>query len=154
MSLFYFLIGFQVDASKFFLQYLILLIFQLTSETIGYMCAYSTANSTVGVIVLSVVLIFCLSLSGFLVSEPRSFLAWFEKINYFTYAYTASSLVEFEGLELQDGNVTVDGGTLLRASGRLRNDLSVEANVGILVVFLIVLRAACIPLLYVRMKKA
>lgn len=154
MSLFYFMVGFQLDASKFFLQYLILVAFQLTSETIGYICAYSTSNSTIGVIVLSIVLIFCLSLSGFLVSEPRSFLAWFEKINYFTYAYTASALVEFEGLQLVAQNTTVDGLEALRASGRLRNELSLETNIGILLSFLVVLRSACVPLLYLRMKLA
>lgn len=150
LTLFYFIVGFQSDANKFFQQYVILLLFLLISETIGYVCAYTASNSTVGVILLSLVLIVCLSMSGFLVSEPREYTLWFEKINYFTYAYTASVLVEFTDLQLVDGNDTIDGLSVIFASGRLRNDLSIEENISVLIAFLISLRMLCLPLLYYR----
>lgn len=54
-------------------------------------------------------MLLCLSTGGFLVSEPKVYWQWFETINFFTFAYTASVLVEFEGLELFVGNETVDG---------------------------------------------
>jgi hypothetical protein len=43
------------------------LVFWLVAETIGIICACTTPSATIGVLVLSVLLVICLGLGGFLV---------------------------------------------------------------------------------------
>ncbi|CAK9099879.1 ABC transporter G family member 22 (ABC transporter ABCG.22) [Durusdinium trenchii] len=143
----YHLCGFQPQASRFFSMYGILAIFLLLSETIGLICATTTPNPTVGVLVLSIVLLFALALGGFLVSQPRSYYEWFEYINFFVYGLVATIRVEFEDLTLFVGNVPVDALQALEQSGRVRNDLSVGENVAVLVGMLVAFRFSALLLL-------
>lgn len=64
----YFLIGFQYDAAKFFIWLITLLLFALTSETLGYICAIVTPDSKVGIVLLTLIMMIVMSFSGYLVS--------------------------------------------------------------------------------------
>lgn len=133
----YFLIGFQLEAGHFFIFVVIVVIFQLSSETMGLICAATTPNPTIGVLLLSFILLIALAFGGFVVSEPRSFYIWFEKINFFVYAYTAATLNEFDGLTLYIDGEPVKAIDYLRAEGRLRNDLTLGENIAVMIAFLI-----------------
>jgi len=139
----YFLVGFQLEASRFFIFFLIVVLFLLISETIGYICAITTPNATVGVLVLSIVLLVALALGGFLVSKPRSFYEWTEKINFFVYGLTAMTRNEFEGLTLYFEGQPVDALTLQR----LPNNLSKGANIAVLAAMLVLFRLTTLMLL-------
>ena len=65
----YFMVGYVVAASNFFIFLVVYNLFQLCSETIGFMCAAVTKTSTYGILILTFVLLFLLSFSGFLVSD-------------------------------------------------------------------------------------
>jgi ATP-binding cassette subfamily G (WHITE) protein 1/ATP-binding cassette subfamily G (WHITE) protein 2 len=65
----YFMMGFQLSAAKFAVWWAVLVLFALASETLGYMAAIATPDSKVGVAVLSILLVFLLSFSGYLVSR-------------------------------------------------------------------------------------
>uniref|UniRef100_A0A7S2SAY3 ABC transporter domain-containing protein n=1 Tax=Mucochytrium quahogii TaxID=96639 RepID=A0A7S2SAY3_9STRA len=151
----YFICGFKMDAGSFFVFYLITSIFLLISETIGYMCAVVTPEPTIGVLLLSLVMIVCLALGGFLVSHSKVYYEWFENINFFVFALTAMTLNEFEGLTLYDTNGRpYDALQALRDQGRVRNNLSMWENILVLVVMLVILRAATLLLLMRKIGKS
>jgi len=136
----YWIVGFE--PGSFFVFYLIVLLFQLISETIGLLCAQTTPNATVGVLLLSLVLLVCLAIGGFLVSQPKIWYSWFESINFFSYAYTAIIHNQFESLELFDPstNSTVNGLDYIISVGRVSNSLSMWGNIGVLFAMLVILR--------------
>lgn len=74
--LLYFMFGFQATAAKFLIWWLTLVLFALASETLGMLCAIVTPDSKIGVTVLSAVLVFLLSFSGFLVSAGGGSQPW------------------------------------------------------------------------------
>jgi ABC-type multidrug transport system ATPase subunit len=154
----YFLSGFQSDFVKFAEFTVVLVLALLVSETIGLLCAVTTKTPTIGVLVLSMVMLVCMALGGFLVSEPKPIYEWFEYINFFVYANTAMMLNQFSGLVLyQDVNVGPGAGTRvpvsdmvqeLRANERIRNNLGVWGNIAVLAGFLVGLRLLAFALLY------
>jgi hypothetical protein len=74
--------------------------------------------------------------------------AWFHAFNLFTYASTALTLNEFDGLVLVDEQgQRVDALAALRQAGRLRNNLSLWANIGVLAGMLVALRLVAFALL-------
>jgi ATP-binding cassette subfamily G (WHITE) protein 1/ATP-binding cassette subfamily G (WHITE) protein 2 len=72
----YFMMGFQASAAKFGVWWAVLVLFALASETLGYMAAIATPDSKVGVAVLSILLVFLLSFSGYLVSGGCNLSIW------------------------------------------------------------------------------
>jgi hypothetical protein len=56
-------------ASKFFLFYVTLLMFQLISEGLGLLCAIVTRTATYAIILLTFLLLLLLSFTGFLVTK-------------------------------------------------------------------------------------
>lgn len=141
----YFLCGFQYDAIKFLEFTLILILFVFISETIGLLSAALTKNSTIGVLLLSIILLVCLALGGFLVSETKPAWEWFEHINFFSYAFAALQLSQFEGLTLYQTNGTAISDLVpkLKAMGRIRSNLTMWQNIGVLLGMLFVLRMSC-----------
>ncbi|GBG29729.1 ABC transporter G family member 8 [Hondaea fermentalgiana] len=150
----YFLIGLSVSGEQFFIFLAIVVIFQLISETLGSICAIATPNPTIGVLMLSMVLLIALSFGGFVVSAPRSYYVWFEKINFFVYAYTALALNECENLTVYADGHPVNALDLLRADDRIRNDFSLGENIGILVAFLVFFRLFALALVYLSSSKS
>ncbi len=97
---------------------------------------------------LSVVLVIALGLGGFLVTPTPSHYEWFQTINFFSYALTAMTLNEFAGLVLVDEQgQQVDALAALRQTGRIRNNLSLWGNVGVLVGMLLLFRVVAYVLL-------
>lgn len=76
----YFMIGFQANAAKFFIALGIMVMFMLTSETIGQMVGILCRQVTTSVLVLTIVLLLLLSFSGFLTAELKSYLVWLQKV--------------------------------------------------------------------------
>jgi hypothetical protein len=89
----YFMMGFQLSAAKFAVWWAVLVLFALASETLGYMAAIATPDSKVGVAVLSILLVFLLSFSGYLVSW-RAVLRY---IGYNSYNKQQQQLCRFSG---------------------------------------------------------
>lgn len=145
----YWLAGFQADAVKFFEFAAITIVFLLTSETIGLLCATASKTPTIGVLVLSLVLLVCLAVGGFLVSQPKPAFTWFEKINFFVFAYTAMLNNQFSDLVLYaaDGTPVTDVVQVLRDEGRVRNNLSIWENVLVMLAILVVCRLGSFYLL-------
>jgi hypothetical protein len=56
-------------ASKFFLFYVTLLMFQLISEGLGLLSAIATRTATYAIVLLTFLLLLLLSLTGFLVTK-------------------------------------------------------------------------------------
>lgn len=148
----YWLAGFQSDASKFFEFIAIIIVFLFTSETIGLLCATATKTATIGVLLLSLVLLVCLAVGGFLVSQPKPAFTWFESINFFVFAYTALLNNQFSGLTLYAGEEPItDVVQVLREQGRVRNNLSIWANVAVMLAILVICRTLSFILLRRRL---
>ena len=140
----YFLAGFQRDVDKVLIFFLLIFIFSIVSETLGLICAVVTKTATMAVLLLSLVLVVCLALGGFLFFKPKPGFMWFEKINFFVFATTALQRNEFDGLVLNNcrTNSTIGLSQELIKEGRIRNDYSRGANIAILTGILVFLRIA------------
>lgn len=137
----YFFIGLAGTFGQFMTFFVTTTLFLLLSETLGLLAAMATSDPTVATIVLSLLLLICLALGGFLVSETKPWTEWFSHINFFTYGFTALVRNEFDGLTLVDETgESVDALEFIKATGRLPNDLSVWANVAVLFAFTIFFR--------------
>lgn len=138
----YFFVGLAATFSQFMVFFFTTTLFLLLSETLGLLFAMATPDPTVATIVLSLILLICLALGGFLVSEPKPWTEWFSHINFFTFAFTALVQNEFTGLTLideQTGQPT-DAMQFLKDTNRVPNDLSMWENIAALAGYLVVLR--------------
>eukprot|EP00889_Picochlorum_renovo_P008324 jgi/Picre1/35354/NNA_002816.t1 len=75
----YFMVGYTITVSNVFIYLAAYALFQITSESIGVMCAAVTKNSTYATLALTFVLLILLSFSGFLVSDVPVYFRWLEK---------------------------------------------------------------------------
>jgi hypothetical protein len=91
----FFMIGFAITATNLFIYLGAFVMFELTSENIGVMCATVTKNSTSAILILTFVLLLLLSFSGFLVSDVPVYFEWITVISYLTYTYAPISVSEF-----------------------------------------------------------
>lgn len=140
----YLVMGYHSSAKSFFLHYLVVIIFVLTSETIGFLISHLTSDSTAGILITSSTLLVCSSLGGFIVgSGPREWYAWTDKINYFSYAYNSLILIEFNDITLTgENNQIITGQEILNSTRILKNDLSLGENILIMICILIIIRGA------------
>lgn len=127
----YFMVGFQLDAGKLFMQIAIYVVFLWTSETIGLLVGIISRTATTSVVLLTLVMLLLLSFSGFLTVEVKPYFRWVKDASYLTYAYTAAVQSEFSGLTLYDDGTPVDGMSLIPP--QLDNGMGLWANFGILV---------------------
>ncbi|WIA39802.1 hypothetical protein OEZ86_005855 [Tetradesmus obliquus] len=144
----YFMMGFQASALKFLAWWATLVLFALASETLGYMAAIVTPDSKVGVAVLSILLVFLLSFSGYLVRSIPVYFAWIPRISYFSFATDAAAANEFDGLIFTGGEAGpegVPGLSLLPPA--MRTGLSVGGNLGVLLGITAGCRLLCLGLL-------
>ncbi|KAL4458831.1 hypothetical protein ABPG75_013696 [Micractinium tetrahymenae] len=135
----YWMVGFAPSAAAFFIFVAAFCMFQLTSETIGTMCAIVCGNATYAILLLTFVLLFLLSFSGFLVSAVPVYFRWITKISYLTYAYAAVIQNEFTRIDLTtEGGETVSGTAVYNSEwsgaplGPVNNGLSIAANMAVL----------------------
>ncbi|KAL4435933.1 hypothetical protein ABPG77_000695 [Micractinium sp. CCAP 211/92] len=151
----YWMVGYAPSAAAFFIFVAVFCMFQLTSETIGTMCAIACGNATYAILLLTFVLLFLLSFSGFLVSAVPVYFRWISKISYLTYAYAAVIQNEFTRINLTtEGGETVSGTAVYDGSyggsplGPINNGLSIAANVGVLLGITLGARALAFALLF------
>ncbi|KAG1681175.1 hypothetical protein FOA52_015618 [Chlamydomonas sp. UWO 241] len=133
VSIMYFFVGFQVDASKFFLYYAVILMFMLICEGLGLLAGIFTKQPTFGIVILTFVLLILLSFSGFLTSSIPVYFIWINKISFLTYSYNALLKSQLMGLFVEDSTNPgglVDALTLLPPV--VDNGLSVSTNVWVL----------------------
>jgi ABC-type transport system involved in multi-copper enzyme maturation permease subunit len=74
-------------------------LFQVTSESIGVLCAAATRTSTTAVLLLTFVLLILLSFSGFLVSDIPPYFKWVRTVSFLTYAYAAVVTSQFDATD-------------------------------------------------------
>jgi ABC-type multidrug transport system permease subunit len=91
----FFMVGYAITLSNIMVYLCAYALFQITSESIGVLCAAFTKNSTTAILALTFVLLLLLSFSGFLVSDIPVYFKWVSTISYLTYAYDAVVLSEF-----------------------------------------------------------
>jgi len=143
--LFYFMVGLQASATKFFIFWLTLQLFTLCSETIGVVVAIVTPDSKTGVGALTVLMVLMLSFSGYLVRRIPVYFAWIGKVSYFSFASDILVVNEFEGLRFTlppdeaamvpahmaaASNNTVDATLFIPPA--MRTGLSLPGNMGVL----------------------
>eukprot|EP00877_Chromochloris_zofingiensis_P009171 jgi/Chrzof1/4507/Cz14g16020.t1 len=129
----YFLIGFQYDAAKFFIWLITLLLFALTSETLGYICAIVTPDSKVGIVLLTLIMMIVMSFSGYLVRNVPVYFAWINRISYFSFATDALVANEFTGLDfIVDASTGMSIPAMSTIPDATKTGLSVGGNVAVL----------------------
>ncbi|KAI7840867.1 hypothetical protein COHA_005397 [Chlorella ohadii] len=124
----YWMVGYAAIFLNFLVFTAAFILFQLVSETIGELSAVVTGSSTYAVLILTFVLLFLLSFSGFLVSDVPVYFRWIAKasrptssgrcereaISYLTYAYAAVMENEFNHVTFYTaGGLEVPGHVLL-----------------------------------------
>ena len=92
----FFMVGYAITASNFFTYLCAYALFQITSESIGVLCAACTKTSTSAILALTFILLLLLSFSGFLVSDVPVYFSWISKISYLSYALDAATISEFD----------------------------------------------------------
>jgi ABC-type multidrug transport system permease subunit len=143
----YFMMGFQKSASKFFIFFGILLLFQLVAESTGLLFAIANKSPVYAIVWLSLVLVVALSLAGFLTYEMPIWYRWVQDSNVFRFAILALLINEFDGLQF----TTPDGGTIDGISALpvgLKPSLSMGEYIGILIGALFILRITAVAVLH------
>jgi len=151
VAVMYFFVGFQAEASKFFLFILILIMFQLVSEGLGLLCAILTRQATYAIITLTFLLLLLLSFSGFLISKIPPYFIPINKASYLTYAYAALMRSELDGLMLYDPQSSSMVDAWDHVPSILDNGLSIGQNLGVLasiVVGMELLKVAALNIVY------
>jgi ATP-binding cassette, subfamily G (WHITE), member 2 len=132
------MVGYVPTAQGFFVFLAAYILFMLTSESIGVLCAVVTSSATYAVLLLTFVLLFLLSFSGFLVSDVPVYFAWISRISYLTYAFAAAVKQEFQGVEFvcQGGTPACVAGSVVPGAelvpAQIDNGLSVGVNLAVL----------------------
>ena len=109
----YFMVGYTITWSNVLIYYASYALFQITSESIGMMCAAVTKTAAYATLALTFLLLILLSFSGFLVSDVPVYFRWVSKISYLTYAFAAISISQFDSTEFvcTSGTNCVEGQT-------------------------------------------
>jgi ABC-type multidrug transport system ATPase subunit len=139
----YFMIGYQPKPDKFFLFFVIMLLFQLSAESVGLLFAVSNSSPVFAIVWLSLVLIVALSLTGFLTYSMPSYYDWIMQSNLMRFALLGLLANEFDGLVVYDPV----SGEAIHGDASLPDSLLPEHSVGvyiaILAAFLVALRLLC-----------
>ena len=148
----YFMMNLQRTASKFFIFFGILLLFQLIAESAGLLFAIANKSPVYAIVWLSLILIVALSLAGFLTYEMPPWYSWIQDANVLRFALLALLINEMDGLRLTmtdaatGATVYVDGISALPVG--LQPSQSLAAYVGILIGVLVGLRVAVVLVLH------
>lgn len=134
VSIMYFFVGFQADAGKFFIFFVVLSIFQCIAESIGLLSGIITKQVTYAIVLLTFFLLLMLSFSGFLMTQIPVYFIWINKASFLTYSYTALMQSQLTGLWVADpnnpGGPQIEAITLMPSI--IDNGLSTGTNIGIL----------------------
>ncbi|GAB4821715.1 hypothetical protein N2152v2_008761 [Parachlorella kessleri] len=127
----YFMVGYVVAAKEFFVYLAVYVMFQLTSETVGVLCAVLTKDATLAVLALTFVLLFLLSFSGFIISSIPVYFRWIGKISYLTYAFAAVVRSQFDSTMFYNAEgQPVPGSSVIPPT--IDNGIAVGPNLAIL----------------------
>ncbi|KAH7619174.1 hypothetical protein Ndes2526B_g06126 [Nannochloris sp. 'desiccata'] len=135
----FFMVGYALTLSNILVYLCAYALFQITSESIGVLCAAFTKNSTTAILALTFVLLILLSFSGFLVSDVPVYFKWVRTISYLTYAYDAVVSSEFGATDFVSSTGEVIPGYRLVPSNT-DNGLSPGVNLLILLGITVVTR--------------
>lgn len=123
----YWMVGYSSDPGRFFIYVGLLNMFQLTSETVGQLCALCTSASMYAIILLTFVMLLLMTFTGFLVSAIPVYFNWIKWASYLNYTYAALVENEFVGGTFYDENgAAVEGASQIPSA--VNNGLSVTAN--------------------------
>jgi ABC-type multidrug transport system ATPase subunit len=139
----YFMIGYQRTPEKFFVFFIIMLLFQLSAESVGLLFAVSNSSPVFAIVWLSLVLIVALSLTGFLTYSMPVYYDWIMQSNLMRFALLGLLANEFDGLVVYDpaSGESIHGDASLPDS--LLPEYSAGVYIAILVAFLVALRLLC-----------
>lgn len=143
----YWMVGYVAKASNFFIFVAAYGLFMLCAESVGVLASAVTSSSTYAILVLTFVLLFLLSFSGFLVSAVPVYFRWISKISFLTYAYAAVVTQEFDDVTFVGENGQAIPGSLL-IPPQISNGLSVGVNLLILLGITLVTRALAFLAIY------
>jgi len=137
----FFMVGYAITLSNIMVYLCSYALFQITSESIGVLCAAFTKTSTTAILALTFVLLLLLSFSGFLVSDIPVYFKWVSTISYLTYALNAVVLSEFSATDFvtSTGKV-IPGETLVPLN--INDGLSPGVNLIILLSITVITRFA------------
>lgn len=150
----YFMIGYQRTPEKFFVFFVIMLLFQLAAESVGLLFAISNKSPVFAIVWLSLVLIVALSLTGFLTYSMPVYYDWIMQSNLMRFALLGLLANEFDGLVIYD-SVTGDA---IHGKDSLPDSLMPEYSAGvyitIMAAFLVGMRLLCYAFLRLGEKDA
>lgn len=146
----FFMVGYTITASNILIYLASFAMFQITSESVGVLCAALTKTATGAVLALTFVLLILLSFSGFLVSAVPVYFRWVRTISFLTYAYNAAVFSEFDSTDfvcestpptcVTQGAI-IPGSQLIPAA--MQNGLSPGINLLVLLGITVATRALC-----------
>ena len=98
----YFLIGFQLNAGKFFIFMVFIILCSVTSTSLALMISALCRTTALSVTVLPMVLEVTRLFGGFFVAPSRvpNYLSWIDALSYIKYTFVGSALNELSGLKL------------------------------------------------------
>lgn len=98
----YFLIGFQLDANKFFIFMVIISLCSIVSTSLALMVSALCRTTTLSVTVLPMVLELTRLFGGFFIAPKRVpiYLSWIDALSYIKYTFVGAALNELSGLTL------------------------------------------------------
>lgn len=151
----YFMVGYTITLTNILIYFAAYILFQISSETIGVMCAAVTTTSTYAVLTLTLVLLVLLSFSGFLVSDIPVYFRWVSKISYLTYALAAITISQFDTTEFVcSTGKGCEEGQVYPGSELIPNSVNNGLSPGINLVILLCITIACRILAYILIRGA
>jgi len=144
----YFLIGLQMNAAKFFIFTIFMVMTSLSATSLALMVSTLAKTTDMSVTILPLILEITRLFGGFFLSPKNlpPYFAWLDALSYVKYAYTAISLNELNGLTLtckpgeeKDGKCPITSGQQTIDQLGL-NYLSIEACFVILIAYVIFFR--------------
>ncbi|CAF3756084.1 unnamed protein product [Rotaria sordida] len=144
----YFLVGFQMVASKFFIFTLIIILCSFAATSLALMISALCRTTAMSVTVLPMALEVTRLFGGFFLAPSRlpKYFSWLDALCYIKYVYVGLSLNELEGLKLTctaseeaSGRCITDGQATIQDLGL--NYISIGGCIGALFAFIIGMRA-------------
>lgn len=98
----YFMVGFQLDAGKFFIFMLFMILASMTATSVALAVSTLARTTTMSVTVLPMILEVFRLYGGFFLSPAKlpKYFVWLDALSYVKYVYVGISLNELQGLDL------------------------------------------------------
>lgn len=151
----YFMVGYKITLTNVLIYFAAYILFQITSETIGVMCAAVTTTSIYAVLALTLVLLVLLTFSGFLVSDIPVYFRWVSKMSYLTYAFAAIAVSQFDTTDFVcSSGKGCEEGQVYPGSELIPTSVDNGLSPGINLVILLCITIACRILAYIFIRGA